>query len=315
MEAMPPCYAVVLDMKIRMVLGLLVLAGCLFYFFVPKQTAQQPSINNKQSDGDKQLQSTLPAVAVHTVKEAVEVSSLAQYPGFGHNIEQDEDRFTREEMQRETLIAECMKDNGFDYTPTPSVVIDENAGPEEFERLLALAASDPNEGYVASLSANQRKAYYLMLTGMENPNDPEGKAQQMGANTDSCLSRAFAAIPGVYARRNRLIEPFRRMELEIARDPQMRQANQMWSECMDKQGLSYATPSDIHAMADETRAQLIASGAPQSQMEQASLALLDTEQKAHECMLSSGYQTILTQVRIAHENRFVQMHHKELNDE
>jgi hypothetical protein len=50
-------------------------------------------------------------------------SPLAAYPGFGHDPEADEERFTTEEQRREELVAACMAARGFLYLPSPSVVI------------------------------------------------------------------------------------------------------------------------------------------------------------------------------------------------
>ena len=94
-------------------------------------------------------------VQILTESHILQISDLAKYPGFGHRDDEDEQTFSNEEEHRENLIADCMRESGFDYTPAPSIVLDESVleNEKEFERLLAEAATDPNQAYVGQLSS------------------------------------------------------------------------------------------------------------------------------------------------------------------
>jgi hypothetical protein len=65
---------------------------------------------------------------------APRLSRLAAYPGFGHDPDADEARFEREELEREEIIAECMKVEGYSYVPAPSTMEADIASDEQTQR-------------------------------------------------------------------------------------------------------------------------------------------------------------------------------------
>ena len=132
---------------------------------------------------------------------ATRVSLLDQYlaPIWGTNVSPDEaaQRANAENARREELIAQCMHEAGFEYTPNPAVITptpetsadsiwrpDDRAWVEEFgyaaivspwtdlgrgeelgEAAVANIPQDPNQEFMNSLSETERQAYINALWG------------------------------------------------------------------------------------------------------------------------------------------------------
>src|SRR5688572_27186834 len=103
--------------------------------------------------------------------QSPQVSPLAQYPGFGHNNAADEARYRREQSARQRHIAECMRAQGFTYTP---VVEQTNPSRPARERQPAALPPTANRQFAESLPADRRLAYNRALYGVDDPNDPSG---------------------------------------------------------------------------------------------------------------------------------------------
>ena len=243
-------------------------------------------------------------------------SKLAAYPGFGHNIDADEDRYTEEELRRELLLSDCMQSRGFEYTPAPSILVDEEAmnDAEEFERLLREASNDPNEIYVNSLSLNMRKAYFVALTGMENPNNEEGEAHDLAKDAGGCMQLVFEKVPGVYAKKNALSEELDEMEQRIASDSRNYEVNSRWANCMTEQGYEYSKPSDVHRASDQTMARLIGAQADTKEIEKAQIVMAKKLLQSQGCANKVELRKIRQQVRIEYENQFVDKYRELLED-
>lgn len=123
--------------------------------------------------------------------EEAETGPLDEYLAFlWEGEEWTEERYEAENLEREELIAECMKKEGFEYTPNPDSggwVAADDVGDEpewgslEFaetygygiidwpgaDALLEEPADyvDPNQDYVESLSVSEQDAYYATLYG------------------------------------------------------------------------------------------------------------------------------------------------------
>jgi hypothetical protein len=234
----------------------------------------------------------------------LQISDLAKYPGFGHNDDDDEQTFSIEEESRENLIADCMRESGFDYTPAPSIVLDDSVleNEKEFERLLAEAATNPNQSYVDQLSPSMSQSYYLALTGLTDPNIQEGLDHELAANSNSCVSRAFESIPGVYAKRNGLETELNTMESEIRNDQRSIAATQKWSNCMSELGHTFERPSDAHRFVDQTIiSNLNSTGQAQPEDEQ---VIRQLYQATDQCALKDQLQSVNQIVRTEYENRF-----------
>ncbi|MBL4672609.1 MAG: hypothetical protein JKX81_10155 [Arenicella sp.] len=234
----------------------------------------------------------------------LQISDLAKYPGFGHRDDEDEQTFSNEEEHRENLIADCMRESGFDYTPAPSIVLDESVleNEKEFERLLAEAATDPNQAYVGQLSPSMSRSYYLALTGLADPYTQEGLDYDLSANSNSCVNRAFKSIPGVYAKRNALEKELDTMESEIKNDQRSIAATQKWSNCMSELGHTFEQPSDAHRFVDQTIiSNLNNTGQAGPEDEQ---LIRQLYQATDQCALKMQLLSVNQIVRTEYENRF-----------
>lgn len=232
-------------------------------------------------------------------------SPLAAYPGFGHDPEADESRFDREEMARERLIAQCMQQAGFQYTPTPSIRVEETTNIRE---ALAAARNDPNERYVASLTPERRTQYYLALYGVPDPftQEAQGLHDPERPEGGGCVGEALQAIPGVFAAKRVLQDQLDAMRRAVAQDSRVRAAEQRWSECMAARGYQYASPRELHAALDQAAAQALARG------EKDISALERQHQEAvaagRECAQQVQLGQTVAQVRAEHEAAFVRAH-------
>lgn len=241
-------------------------------------------------------------VGVGLVAGAAPPSPLAAYPGFGHDPEADETRFSREEAQREDLVASCMRALGFAYTPAPSVLVgaDQDGAPD---------ITDPNAAYVAGLTEPRRIAYHLALFAVA---DPYAEEQPVAAD-GGCAERAFEAVPGVYAARNALAEPLERMEQAIAADPGVARATAGWSRCMREAGFELSSVAEMHAAADEAMAALL-------EADEVSPERLAELTARHEAIREADdgcddeLAAAMRAARIAHERAFVAAHRDTLED-
>lgn len=224
---------------------------------------------------------------------------LAAYPGFGHAPVRDEARFRQEELSREDLVAACMKERGFHYVASPSVVVE---GALTKAELWALVEADPNRQYAESLPADKLTSYNLALAGVPDADNP-GLARIGG-----CIGAAHRAIPGVFAAYGALLEPFERMQEQIASDPRVVAGEKRWAACMGAHGIAVRTPRELRASFDERR---------EPGRSAADLAKLKAEHAralAHgaSCEQSTGLEAAVASARFDHEDAFVERYREVL---
>lgn len=188
---------------------------------------------------------------VGSTPAALADTPLAAYAGFGHDPQSDEERFEREEMAREMLIADCMEANEYYYEPFPSLPL------EEFDSITEAvdALSDnPNERYARLLGDADRVLYYQALYGVDNPFAAEADLLHDPA-TDSgggCFADAHRTIRGVFAAKSALQEPFDAMRRAVMADHRVAAAEAAWAGCMAQRGQTgYASPRSLEASLDE----------------------------------------------------------------
>lgn len=238
-------------------------------------------------------------------------SMLAQYPGFGHDADADEERFEHEEQEREEIISRCMASQGFEYVPAPSIVISgDEVSDDELQRTVAEAADDPNAAYVGGLTEAQRLTYNMTLYGVADPNDEAEIAEKLVPVKGSCLSTAHERVPGVYAKRNLLVSDLEELDARIAADEGTKQAYEKWAACMGTQGHHFERPADIERYADENLLQLLDSDSEAATEHIAAIQEeVDELTKARAaCARETHLHERLTEVRVRHENAFVERH-------
>lgn len=161
------------------------------------------------------------------------------------------------ETQR--LIAECMGDRGWNYTPVPYGAIEQSpdySGPWQAVRDYRLEygyglvvtpgskSTDPNESLVAGLSGNESDSYYRALVG-----GTEGS----GPSSDSCTSTAegevYADLPYFDPLYSSLVNDY----LEaLESNEEFRVALTNWSSCMLSQGYDVASPDGVEQYARDS---------------------------------------------------------------
>lgn len=155
------------------------------------------------------------AVEPKSAPAADGTSRLDGFLGFGRDPVADERQFNKDLVQRQELLATCMRNAGFEYYPTPpgtAVVmtldgefqIGPPAGAGE-------AAERRNDKYVAGLSPSQVPEYWSVRHGYPHNNEGftsaevamydangDGNVSLEEAGPDSCIVKAEKAVPGVF---------------------------------------------------------------------------------------------------------------------
>lgn len=246
--------------------------------------------------------STIASDSPTTVDAAAEsgiepASRLADYPGFGHDVAEDEAVFSAQSLEREQFISACMADAGFEYEPVPSIVMDASS-----EAAPTSGASLPGQGnadYYAALDDPQRQAYDLALAGTARPEEEyiEGAG---------CLGESARAVPNIFELRNSLLEEFTALRGEVAAHPSGERASREWSGCMAERGYDAADPSELAAELDADGA-VIRAGVANDPID-----LADDERAAGqaelECDQISGLAAVEAAVRVEVENWFYEEH-------
>lgn len=252
------------------------------------------------------------AAAVGTaVASSPDRTPLQNYPGFGADPQAEEAQFANEEMQREQLVSECMREAGFRYTPRPpSVSMTGNEWDglpdEEVERILAERAANPNDAYVASLSAAERERYWTTLIGVADPVRPEETPVPLDLDGDGtvthdekfgvgCAADAHRAVPGVYELPGLLADELRTLDADVAADARTVDARGRWVACMNGSGFEGASWEQVHEAVEVAYAE-----------DQDSDVRERFDDADAEC--ADTYADTVRDVRAEHEHRFVQEH-------
>jgi len=213
-----------------------------------------------------------------------EDSPLAEFFSTGEEAEFDQEaeeaRYAEESARLEQLVAECMAEQGFEYTPVDSSgsisfgpQMDEDYDPVEnarqngygfftYEDQAAQEPQeefvDPNQDYVESMSESEQTAYYEALNGpmVEYDEDAEmetewnweeagcyGSAQHQVYDVES----EQAAEMDVYSdpRWEELMTAMSATYEQAQSDPRMVEINESWATCMADAGHpDFATPQE-----------------------------------------------------------------------
>ncbi|MBF0672094.1 MAG: hypothetical protein IR160_05860 [Salinibacterium sp.] len=190
---------------------------------------------------------------------SIDDSPLNQYFSAGYNSEgsaEDRKRMEEREKKREELIASCMADEGFEYTPELASFEPADSDEDEIDPMSreyaevygygvvtnpwSSEAEEPeevneNQLYIDSLSESEATAYYEALYGAEDDNVDEyrwqdagclGSAQHELSGEDPWESEQFAGLrdklQGLYA--------------ELERSPELATLDREWANCMQEAG-------------------------------------------------------------------------------
>lgn len=244
-------------------------------------------------------------------------SPLAVYPGFGHDADADDEQFEREELAREHLIARCMEQDGFRYTPAPSILLEDYDSPSE---AMAALREDSNGRYERGLPDEERTRYRMALYGVENPvsenaDDQPDPAAETGGG---CLGEALRALPGVFAAKAALQEEYDALRRSVMHDVRVKAAERQWAACMANLGHSLdASPRALERRQDAELAQRVGPARAEIASREA-LAALGEKHRAERlltmrCARKTGLPGAVAKVRADYEARFV-AEHREILD-
>lgn len=156
----------------------------------------------------------------------------------------------------EGRIRDCMKAQGFDYTPVDPFAQQQaltgkaRLTDEEFVKQFGYGIStlfgrgnpqaDPNERIRQSLAAADRAAYDRALGG-DNPGATFAEAADAGDFTDlgGCTKQAGDAVLGGAAVLNELVGKLDELDQRIIEDQRMVKATEKWAACMRDKGYKY----------------------------------------------------------------------------
>ncbi|QCB93026.1 hypothetical protein [Cellulomonas shaoxiangyii] len=172
----------------------------------------------------------------------------------------------------EELVAACMAEEGFEYTPVEPMsagAMGSDDAPEwdtlEFAEQYGYGATtgeelfggtseeyvDPNQEYVSAMSQTEQEAYYAALYGVvEEVEDPEAQAEvEYDWTTAGCQG---AASHEVYEEGQVWDDPAMQELLDemnteyerLAEDDAVREAQSAWAECVADAGYDFATPDE-----------------------------------------------------------------------
>ena len=184
--------------------------------------------------------------------------------GLDVSPEEQEKRFEQERAREEELVAQCMKDEGFEYTPNipsgSSVALDASVHePEDRDwvaqwgygavdsplqqdgSVLAEEWVDPNADYVASLSESEQAAFHEALSGPSSPDEDVKYGAQRTGETPGCQAWAYGEVNGPDLAQSAEFAPlFEKINALYQEDPDtwpgIAELNSEWAGCMEAAG-------------------------------------------------------------------------------
>ncbi|HWB36734.1 MAG TPA: hypothetical protein VHA75_11985 [Rugosimonospora sp.] len=237
-------------------------------------------------------------------------------------------------VAKEDYIAECMKEQGFDYTPLDPRDADVTRGaqfdpsiPEgsrEYAEVYgygrtpvpgtnvppgvrAFTQDDPNRAMIAAMSPTQRSAYYEALFG---------EATSEGVDPDSCQGEANA-LPAVQSPRTD--ELWREVQADYyagldagTQTSDVIEATVRWRDCMIPAGYEIAAPADTgQFLSGKIRDEWYEATPEQVSSDhqiEVDLAVADWD-----CAQSSGYAMAIKDATSAYDAEFMARHRSELD--
>lgn len=208
---------------------------------------------------------------------------------YGYDLSTDEE--SQKKMQAENdrqmreveeLVAACMQDQGFEYTPVDNTStmfsqddeLDVELGSKEFAEKYGYGMStdpwgyaddvpqtddmpeDPNADYVAAMSESEKTAYQEALYGPPQEGTGDEEVVEYDWTKGGCYGSAQHEVyeaPTASDQFAGLEEELNKLYETIQADPQTAKLNAAWASCMADNGYDgYALPTDIqNALSDE----------------------------------------------------------------
>lgn len=192
----------------------------------------------------------------------------AFYEKLGGSFE-DED-YERQQREMEEIIAECMAEQGFEYTPNEPTSFEEPDDlPEwdskEYAEQYGYGATtsdeiygdeeyvDPNADYLASMSESEQNAFYEALYGVQPEVDPEADPEaeiEYNWEDNGCSGKASHEV---YEQEGSIWEDpeFTALSDEMSTEweavldePKVSAAQEKWVECIAEAGFDFSSPDE-----------------------------------------------------------------------
>ncbi|QTE28597.1 hypothetical protein [Pengzhenrongella sicca] len=250
----------------------------------------------------------------------------------------------------EEIVAACMQDEGFEYTPQDysgqaSLVDDEDDGMPasdslEFAQQYGYGATtsqdmpnpdevqeyvDPNTDYVASMSESEQAAFYLALYGpqsmSEEPVDEE-ELQEYDWTRAGCQGKAQHEV---YEESQiwddpefkELVDAMSELYEDAQTDERTIAAYAKWADCMAEEGYDFANPQEAQNSINDLINEIPydeETGTP----DEAALAEIRDQEIAtatadRTCQDSTGSARTALEAQFALEQEFIDAHQDELN--
>lgn len=177
------------------------------------------------------------------------------------------EQFAQLQLVAERSIAECMREQGFEYTPVDYSSIDGLGASIDFEGRefaeeygFGVATSidgqfaeafenfkDPNQGYIESLSAGELNAYYSALSGGEisiGDFDDDGESSFDAFEPAGCQGDAYETAYGAIGLFDEFGDELDAMDDAIDSDPRIVEASSAWAACMFDRGYGFTSADD-----------------------------------------------------------------------
>ncbi len=186
--------------------------------------------------------------------------------------------FEEQERVAEQAISECMRKEGFDYTPKASLddslaaIFEFELDSREFAEKYGLAVTttdsvqfingalqlsivDPNLKYLESLSGSEQNAYYVALYGqaaasdsMTDDEDPEDTPSATSEESPGCVAETLnrsVEFPNFERVFEVFVDDLNEINQEMLSDQRLVDLMTKWSGCMADKGHSYAEINDL----------------------------------------------------------------------
>lgn len=259
----------------------------------------------------------------------------------------DEDALRDQERAVQKVVATCMSDKGFDYTPSDKAMSITIEGPGNdksedwiskngygFSDLNKETDKDPNEAYVNSLSETEQTAYYEALYGPAQPADQAGgEVVEEGAPPMAgCTNEAFQEVNGKKMaflddkKFKKLLDSMGEIYEQVEKAPAVKSVASKWSDCMAEGGytdmkvksdaMEYASKkqndlyeTDGTASKDGKPAEPSAADLKKVREIEINTALADFR-----CDKKTGYTDAKLKMQFELEEKFVREHKAELDE-
>ncbi|GAA1113911.1 hypothetical protein [Arthrobacter flavus] len=287
-----------------------------------------------------------------TTSTAVEESPLSEFfsSAYGGDLspEEQEKKFAEDERQREELVAQCMTEEGFEYTPnlqSASMAVPaagEEWDPESREWVSQYGYgminypgrddmpsgeeeyADANADYVSSLSESEQEAFYEALSGPvpdEEDIPVDEEAMEWDWTTAGCYGWAEnergIEDPMASDAHKPLMDAMNGFYEDMMSSPELADVDAAWSSCMADAGQpGFSAQMDAQNSINDQMNSLYENTAETGPDEVAMTELgekeIDLALVDLDCRDKTDYQEKLQDVQFAQEQQFVDDHKTEL---